>query len=76
MLDGTAIKDCAMSESKGSSDESIGRPKEWREGRYQRPGASVDLSVVKPAQTPDESPDRVSTPVTKKDYEDQPPRTK
>jgi hypothetical protein len=58
-----------MSESKGSSDESIGRPKEWREGRYQRPGASVDRSVVGPAQ--DAPPDTVSTPVTKKDYEDQ-----
>jgi hypothetical protein len=76
MAHGTAIKDYTMNQSEGSSDESIGRPKEWREGRYQRPGAPVDRSVVKPAQTHDESPDRVSTPVTKKDYEDQSPRTK
>ena len=58
-----------MSESKGTSDEAIGRPKEWREGRYQQPGKPVDETVdteAKPEQKP-ESP--VSTPVTRKDYE-------
>jgi hypothetical protein len=65
-----------MGESKGSSDESIGRPKEWQEGRYERPGAPVDRSVVSPAQTDGDSQDRVSTPVTRKDYEDPSPRKK
>jgi hypothetical protein len=56
-----------MSKTKGSSDEAIGRPDEWREGRYQRGGQSVDRSVEKPPDT-DQPPDVVSTPVTQKDY--------
>jgi hypothetical protein len=58
-----------MSKSKGTSDEAIGRPKPWREGRYQQPGKSVDETVdttAKPKQQP-EAPK--STPVTRKDYE-------
>jgi hypothetical protein len=58
-----------MSTTKGSSDESIGRPKEWREGRYEQPGKPVDSSVRKPRQKDDTPPDTISTPVTKKDYE-------
>ena len=58
-----------MAESKGSSDESIGRPKHWREGRYQQPGKSVDGSVVTPAESNDRTPGPISTPVTQKDYE-------
>ena len=58
-----------MAESKGSSDESIGRPKEWREGRYQQPGKPVDRSVITPADSKDRSADPISTPVTQKDYE-------
>jgi hypothetical protein len=58
-----------MSEPKGSADEAIGRPKEWREGRYQQPGKPVDQSVEKPADEPDSEPDTVSTPVTRADYE-------
>jgi len=34
----------------GSTDESIGRPASWREGRYQRSGAPVDQSVNEPSQ--------------------------
>jgi hypothetical protein len=56
-----------MSKTKGSSDEAIGRPDEWREGRYQRGGHSVDRSVEQPLNT-DEPRDVVSTPVTQKDY--------
>ena len=52
--------------STGSSDEAIGRPKQWREGRYQQPGKPVDRSVTTP-QT--HSHDTKSTPVTRKDYE-------
>jgi hypothetical protein len=52
------------SESTGTSDESIGRPDEWREGRYQQPGKPVDLT--KKTDVPP-SPD--SVPVTRKDYE-------
>lgn len=63
-----------MSDSKGSSDKAIGRPKEWREGRYQQPGHAVDEAVVKPGKAPAEASDPPSTPVTKKDYEQiQPP---
>jgi len=58
-----------MDKSKGSSDESIGRPKEWREGRYEQPGKPVDRSVKNPSQKADRPPDTVSTPVTKDDYE-------
>jgi hypothetical protein len=56
---------------KGSSDEAIGRPKAWREGRYQEPGKPVDRSVITPAGG--ENHDTVSTPVTRKDYEQAPP---
>jgi len=35
----------------GHTDESIGRPAEWREGRYQRDGHSVDRSVEPPPNT-------------------------
>jgi hypothetical protein len=58
-----------MAENKGSSDESIGRPKQWREGRYQQPGKPVDESVTTPAGEKDRSSDPVSTPVTQKDYQ-------
>jgi hypothetical protein len=45
----------------GSSDESIGRPEPWREGRYQRIGERVDQSVNQPAQTDDAPHDTVGT---------------
>jgi hypothetical protein len=32
--------------SKGTTDESIGRPGPWREGRYQQSGQSLDDSVA------------------------------
>jgi hypothetical protein len=58
-----------VSNTKGSSEESIGRPKEWREGRYQQPGKSVDKTVVTPPKTP-VAPEHIeSTPVTHLDYE-------
>ena len=61
-----------MAENKGSSDESIGRPKQWREGRYQQPGKPVDQSVITPDDEKDRSADDpISTPVTQKDYEQQ-----
>jgi hypothetical protein len=56
-----------MSKTKGSSDEAIGRPEEWREGRYQRGGQSVDRSVDKSPET-DQPHEEMSTPVTQKDY--------
>jgi hypothetical protein len=58
-----------MSDSQGSSDKAIGRPKEWREGRYQQAGKPVDESVKPSAETAEKPPDIISTPVTKKDYE-------
>ncbi len=58
-----------MSESKGTSDEAIGRPKEWREGRYQQPGKPVD-DTVDTESNPGKDPEAPkSTPVTRKDYE-------
>ncbi len=47
--------------AEGSTDESIGRPGTWREGRYQRKGSAVDQSVNQPAQTDDEPHDTVGT---------------
>jgi hypothetical protein len=58
-----------MSESKGSSDQDIGRPGPWREGRYQQPGKSVDESVDNASQRSEGSKDPKSTPVTREDYE-------
>lgn len=51
----------------GSSDQDIGRPGTWREGRYQRPGGDVDDSVTKEPQALPKKPD--SKPVSEKDYE-------
>ncbi len=61
------------SPSQGSSDESIGRPQEWREGRYQRAGKPVDQSVNAPDKN-DKGDAIVSTPVTGEDYENLPPK--
>jgi hypothetical protein len=40
------------SKNKGTTDESIGRPGPWREGRYQQSGEALDNSV-EPDQLPD-----------------------
>ena len=57
----------------GSTDESIGRPGNWREGRYQRRGAPVDQSVNEPSQSaqsaPKSPPPEQQKPVTLRDYE-------
>ena len=52
--------------------EAIGRPAEWGEGRYEKPGAPLEESVVRqPGE--DFAPDAtVSTPVTQKDYRTRP----
>ena len=51
----------------GTSDESIGRPAQWREGRYEMAGSRVDESVMKrPGEAP---PDTISRTVTQKDYQ-------
>ena len=52
---------CSANEPPGSTDQSIGRPADWREGRYQRSGAPVDQSVNRPSQTDDEPHDTVGT---------------
>jgi len=58
-----------MSDVKGTSDEAIGRPKKWREGRYQQANKPADKSVDTQPQ-PDRKPSKPeSTPVTRKDYE-------
>ena len=58
-----------ISEKDGSSDESIGRPAEWREGRYEKPGLPLEETVIKKPGEGDAPPDTTSTPVTRKDYE-------
>jgi hypothetical protein len=63
------IRSIPMTESKGSSDKAIGRPREWREGRYQQAGRPVDQSVKPSPETAEKPPDIISTPVTRKDYE-------
>ena len=60
-----------MSKTKGSSDEAIGRPKEWREGRYQEANKPVDQTVDTESQPDDESTKPKDAPVTRKDYEQQ-----
>ncbi len=56
-----AVSDTNVSDAKGSSDEAIGRPKEWREGRYQQSNKPVDQSVNNPSQSNDEPHDTVGT---------------
>lgn len=55
--------------SQGTSDEAIGRPGPWREGRYQSPGNPPDQSVLTPPGSSPNPDAPVSTPVTRKDYE-------
>jgi hypothetical protein len=57
-----------MAGSEGSSNEDIGRPGPWKEGRYQRRGQSVDQTVQTPPGTPPSVDNPVSTTVTRKDY--------
>jgi hypothetical protein len=52
-----------------SSDEAIGRPRAWREGRFQRQGMPLDDSASKRAPTKQESRRGADTPVTRRDYE-------
>ncbi len=58
-----------MGNSEAKSDEAIGRPEPWGEGRYHKPGQSVYESVrTTPGSVPN-ADKRSSTPVTRKDYE-------
>ncbi|GAC1305555.1 MAG: hypothetical protein NVSMB10_09570 [Steroidobacteraceae bacterium] len=54
---------------KGTTDEAIGRPSEWREGRYEEAGKTTQKTVNDPAQREEKAPDTTSTPVTRRDYE-------
>jgi hypothetical protein len=65
--------------NKGTTDESIGRPGPWREGRYEESGEALDNSVQpdqpldskNPTKTPDAAKTRqhpVSTPVHLDEY--------
>ena len=54
-------------ETEGTSGEAIGRPGPWKEGRYQEDGKPVVETVTKEPQAKPQEP--VSTPVTRKDYE-------
>jgi hypothetical protein len=58
-----------MGNSEGTTGEDIGRPEPWGEGRYQKPGQSVDESVRTPPGKVPNADKRSSTPVTRKDYE-------
>ena len=58
-----------MTRDEETSDQDIGRPGPWGEGRHRVPGLSKEQSVLTPPGT---SPGPVappSTPVTRKDYE-------
>jgi hypothetical protein len=61
MSEDPTMSDSKAGSPKGSSDEAIGRPKEWREGRYQQNDKPVDQSVNNPSQTSDEPHDTVGT---------------
>jgi hypothetical protein len=70
----TGVTDMADDKSKGTtgegtSDEDIGRPGPWGEGRYQQRGGRIDVSVQTPPGTVPNADTRVSKPVTLKDYE-------
>ena len=58
-----------MEKNEATSDEDIGRPGPWREGRYQKPGQSVDDTVRTPPGSVPNADKRSSTPVTRHDYE-------
>jgi hypothetical protein len=58
-----------MGNSEGTTGQDIGRPGPWGEGRYQKPGQSVDESVRTPPGSAPNADKRSSTPVTRKDYE-------
>ena len=58
-----------MGKSEGTTGEDIGRPGPWGEGRYQKPGVSIDESVRTPPGNTPNADKRPSTPVTRKDYE-------
>ena len=57
-----------MASSKGSTDQDIGRPGPWQEGRYQQKEKPADQSVrTQPGSSPRKD-EPVSTPVTRQDY--------
>ncbi len=58
-----------MGKRDGTTGEDIGRPGPWGEGRYEKPGQSVDDSVRTPPGTVPNADKRPSRPVTRKDYE-------
>lgn len=63
-------------QEESQSDESIGRPAEWREGRYQQADKPLSQGVVSPPGEKGVAPQVESTPVTRKDYENlNPPAT-
>jgi hypothetical protein len=58
-----------VKEREAKPDEDIGRPQPWSEGRYQKPGKPVEVSVRTPPGRVPDADKRTSTPVTRKDYE-------
>jgi hypothetical protein len=58
-----------MEKSEGAARQDVGRPGPWGEGRYQKPGQSVDDSVRTPPGEVPNADKRPSAPVTRKDYE-------
>jgi hypothetical protein len=59
--DAEATRGTDATDRAGTSDQAIGRPDNWREGRYQQPGKPVDQSVNKPSETTAEPHDTVGT---------------
>jgi hypothetical protein len=58
-----------MPPDEASTDEDIGRPGPWREGRYQKSGQPPDQSVRTPPGALPNPNVPASTPVTREDYE-------
>lgn len=57
-----------MGKDKGTTDEDIGRPGPWTEGRYQSTEQPLDQSVLTLPDTPEDPDKPASTPVTWRDY--------
>ena len=57
-----------MGEEKTTTDEDIGRPGPWKEGRYQGADQPLDASVRPPSGSQPSPEEPRSTPVTWKEY--------
>lgn len=66
---GMSTPEVSMARNEEATDEDIGGPHPWGEGRYRRGGQPIDRSVLAPPGASLHPKGPVSTPVTRKDYE-------